>query len=320
MKQTGIFLFLILITACKSGKTISTTAEEIDIANFSNATIIGDHMNFLASDALKGRDTGSEGIDLAASYIIDRMEENGIGSYYNAYQDTLSNYEATAYNIVAVLEGNDSSLKGEVVLVGAHYDHIGVLSAQNGDSIANGANDNASGTATVLELARYFAKARTNKRTMLFALFSAEEKGLRGSAHLAGQMREDGVDLYAVLNFEMTGAPMTDKDYLVYATGFNMSNIGPISNGYAEENIVGFLPTAEGYNLFKRSDNYPFYEVFKIPAHTFSTFDFTNFEYYHKVGDEASIMDFSHMAKVVNKMIPVVQGITNASTKEIILN
>ena len=307
MKRSLIFLFLISLVACKS-------------TNFSNATNIGDHMNFLASDALKGRDTGSEGIDLAATFIIDIMQENKVKPYYKAYQDTLSNHETTAYNIVGVLEGNDPSLKEEVILVGAHYDHIGVINTQNGDSIANGANDNASGTATVLELARYFAKAGTNKRTMIFALFSAEEKGLKGSAHLAEKMKADGVDLYAVLNFEMTGAPMKDKDYLVYATGFNNSNIGAVSNAYSKEKIVGFLPTAEGYNLFKRSDNYPFYEVFKIPAHTFSTFDFTNFDHYHKVGDEAEIMDFSHMANVVNKMIPVVQGITNASTKEIVLN
>ncbi len=319
MKRSLIFLFLTLLVSCKVSNR-SPIAEEIDIANFSNANIIGGHMNFLASDALRGRDTGSEGIDLAASYIIDKLEENNIPSYYKAYQDTLSNYESTAYNVVGVLEGNDPSLKEEVILVGAHYDHIGVIKTQNGDSIANGANDNASGTATVIELARYFAKARTNKRTMLFALFSAEEKGLKGSAHLAEKMKEDGVNLYAVLNFEMTGAPMTDKEYLVYATGFNKSNIGAVSNAYSKENIVGFLPTAEGYNLFLRSDNYPFYEVFKIPAHTFSTFDFTNFDHYHGVGDEASIMDFSHMATVVNKMIPVVQGITNASTKEIVLN
>jgi Zn-dependent M28 family amino/carboxypeptidase len=307
MKRSLIFLLLTLLVACKS-------------TNFSNVTVIGDHMNFLASDALKGRDTGSEGIDLAASFIIDILEENGIASYYKTYQDTLSNYKSPAYNIVGVLEGNDPSLKKEVILVGAHYDHIGVRTAQNGDSIANGANDNASGTATVIELARYFAKARNNKRTMLFAFFSAEEKGLIGSAHLAKRMKEEGVDLYAVLNFEMTGLPMAEKEYLVYATGFNKSNIGVVSNGYTKENIVGFLPTAEGYNLFQRSDNYPFYEVFKIPAHTFLTFDFTNFDHYHKVGDEADIMNFSHMATVVNKMIPIVQGITNASTKELVLN
>ena len=110
---------------------------------------------------------------------------------------------------------------------------------------------------------------------------------------------------------------MQGKDYLVYVTGYKLSNIASVSNTYAEETLVGFLPTAEGYNLFMRSDNYPFYETYQIPSHTFSTFDFTNFDHYHQVGDEARIMDFEHMAQLVNKMIPVVEGITNAPNREI---
>ncbi|NNJ89394.1 MAG: peptidase M28, partial [Eudoraea sp.] len=115
MKRSLIFLFLTLLMACRSTKDASM-AEEIDIANFSNATIIGDHMNYLASDALNGRDTGSEGIDLAASFIVNELKENGIAPYYKAYQDTLSNIENTAYNIVGVLAGNDPSLKEEVII------------------------------------------------------------------------------------------------------------------------------------------------------------------------------------------------------------
>jgi len=277
------------------------------------------HMKFLASDELRGRETGSEGIDRAASFIAEFFEGQGIDPYYVAYQDTLENFEPLAYNIVGVLEGNDADLKKEVVLLGAHYDHIGIGRSKEGDSIANGANDNASGTSTVLELARYFGKARTNKRTLIFALFSAEEKGLKGSDHLAKKMKAEGVDLYAVLNYEMTGVPMTDKDYLVYVSGYNKSNIAEVGNSFSDEKIVGFLPTAEGFNLFMRSDNYPFYREFSVPAHTFSTFDFTNFDHYHQVGDEADVMDFEHMARVVNKMIPVVEGIANSNTKEIVL-
>lgn len=277
-------------------------------------------MNFLASDELHGREAGTEGIEAAAYYIVDLMEKQGIDPYYSSYQDTLDNFEPAAYNVVGMLKGKDPVLKDEVVLVGAHYDHIGAIGAKEGDSIANGANDNASGTSTVLELARYFALANANKRTLVFALFSAEEKGLKGSDHLARKMKAEGVDLYAVLNFEMTGVPMQNKEYLVYVTGYNKSNIAEVSNAHAGENIVGFLPTAEGYNLFMRSDNYPFFEEFNIPSHTFSTFDFTNFDHYHQVGDEAEIMDFEHMARVVNKMIPVVAGIVNAQEKEIKLD
>ncbi len=316
MKRICVFLAAILILwSCKTAKNTS-----IDVGNFSSSETIGTHMNFLAADALKGREAGTQGIEAAAYYIADLMEEQGIGPYYSSYLDTLDNFEPAGYNVIGVLKGKDPVLKDEVVLVGAHYDHIGAIRAKEGDSIANGANDNASGTSTVLELGRYFALANNNKRTLVFALFSAEEKGLKGSDHLARKMKGEGVDLYAVLNFEMTGVPMQNKEYLVYVTGYNKSNIAEVSNAHAGENIVGFLPTAEGYNLFMRSDNYPFFEEFNIPSHTFSTFDFTNFDHYHQVGDEAKIMDFEHMARVVNKMIPVVEGIVNAQEKEIKLD
>ena len=103
---------------------------------------------------------------------------------------TLFNSQKIAYNIVGFIEGRDEQLKNEFIVIGAHYDHIGIRSAVNGDTIANGANDNAAGTTAVLELARYFGKARSNKRSLVFALFSAEEKGLLGSKHLAKKLKE----------------------------------------------------------------------------------------------------------------------------------
>ncbi|GGD54863.1 M28 family metallopeptidase [Muriicola marianensis] len=311
----AILVVVLFLTGCRSSKNTA-----IDVGNFSSASTIGAHMNFLASDDLKGREAGTDGIEQGASYIAATLESFGLKPYYSSFQDTLVNFEPAAYNLVGMLRGNDPSLRDELVLIGAHYDHIGIVRAKEGDSIANGANDNASGTSTVLELARYFGKAKTNKRTLVFALFSAEEKGLKGSEHLARKMKEEGVDLYAVLNFEMTGVAMRDKDYLVYVTGYNKSNIASVANTHAGENVVGFLPTAEGYNLFKRSDNYPFFEEFNIPSHTFCTFDFTNFDHYHQVGDEAELMDFGHMATVVNKMIPAVEGIANSKEREIKLN
>ncbi|WP_372973824.1 M28 family peptidase, partial [Muriicola sp.] len=113
---------------------------------------------------------------------------------------------------------------------------------------------------------------------------------------------------------------LQNKDYLVYVTGYNKSNLASVANAHAGEKVVGFLPTAESYNLFKRSDNYPFFEKLNIPSHTFSTFDFTNFDHYHQVGDEAELMDYGHMARVVNKMIPVVEGIAISKDRELKLN
>ena len=294
-----------------------TEIASVDNANFTDSTQVGAIMNFLASDELQGRDSGSEGIEKAAQFIEKSFQENQVKPYYVSYRDTLSNFEKTSYNIVGVVEGTDPELKKEYIVVGAHYDHIGMIQPVDGDAIANGANDNASGTTSVMEFARYFGNSKTNKRSLIFALFSAEEKGLLGSKHLAKRMKQESLNLYAMLNFEMIGVPLKGPNYDVYITGYEMSNLAEISNAYAGSNLVGFLPTAKNYGLFQRSDNYPFYNEFKVPAHTYCTFDFTNFDHYHKVGDEADIMDFGHMAGMINKMIPVLEGIANAENQEV---
>ncbi len=338
-----LFLFsFVLLLSCASRKVNNTTVSETvsgpegltaNVVNmdesprattgnpsfktFSSAANVATSMEFLASDELQGRDSGSEGIAKAADFIEQRFMENNILPYFETYKDTIGNFEKAAFNVVGVLEGSDPELKKEFIIVGAHYDHIGMITPENGDAIANGANDNASGTTTVLELARYFGKEKTNKRSIIFALFTAEEKGLLGAKHLAERLKAGNLNLYVMLNFEMVGVPMVDKDHLVYLTGYELSNLAEISNGYAQEKIVGFLPKAKEFNLFKRSDNFEFHNVFNVPSHTYSTFDFTNFDHYHKVGDENEEMDYEHMALIINKMVPVVAGIANAPIQEI---
>ncbi|MGI9546124.1 MAG: M28 family metallopeptidase [Flavobacteriaceae bacterium] len=277
-------------------------------------------LSFLASDALKGRESGSEGIETAAGFIETYFENNGVQTYFDSYRDTLSNYEVPSYNIVGLVPGKDRELAKQYIVIGAHYDHVGIISSATDDKIANGANDNASGTSTVMEIARYFGTHRTNKRSLLFVLFSAEEKGLLGSVHLSERLKNNQLDLYAMLNFEMTGVPMAGQDYLMYLTGYENSNLAALCNKYAGENLIGFLPQAKQYQLFQRSDNYAFHQVFGVPSQTYCTFDFTNYDYYHKVGDEAFRMDFGHMAEIVNKMIPVIEGLSNAGEREIKYN
>lgn len=347
MKHISIVVFSFLLVSCggakleqstvlnptnsfkgiKTGDISKVTVPKMDnqTSNFksklqpiSTAKDIEKIMRFLTSDALKGRDTGSEGIAKAADFIQNIFVDNSIEPYFSSYRDTLKNYtDGTAYNIVGYLPGTDSKLKDEVVIIGAHYDHIGLLSGQLGDSIANGANDNASGTTTVLEFAKYFGKAKNNKRSIIFALFSAEEKGLLGSKHLADKLKAENIDLYTMLNFEMVGVPMVNKDHILYLTGYELSNLAEISNVYAGKNMVGFLPKAKEFNLFRRSDNAPFHDVFNVPSQTYSSFDFTNFGEYHKVGDEVSKMDFNFMATIVNEVTPVISGIVNSPIKEI---
>ena len=302
---------------------VSATAEVPNAAEFKKnvqSSAIKKHIEFLASDELEGRKTGTAGIDEAATYIIKQFQTAGVKPYFTSYRDKFDAKGVDGYNIVGVLEGSDPQLKKEYVLIGAHYDHIGSAKTVDGDVIANGANDNASGTSAVLELANYFAKSKTNKRSIIFALFSAEELGLLGSTHLAKRLKTTNINPYVMFNIEMIGVPMLNKPYTVYLTGFENSTMAEKFNAYAGASVMGFLPQAKEYNLFKRSDNYAFYEVFKIPAQTVSTFDFTNFDYYHQVGDEASLMDYEHIANVVNQLIPGVEGMANSATHEIIWN
>ena len=338
MKHLILCAYLMLLATCSSTKKVRSKVDEVKSEQFVSSSIpeglkaklptekrftspkqIAELMNYLASDKLGGRDSGSEGIELAAQFIESHFKKCGILPYYQTYRDTLSNFRKPAYNIVGWIEENDPSLKDEFIVIGGHYDHIGYIKPENDDYIANGANDNASGTTVVMELARYFGQKQSNQRSLIFALFSAEEKGLLGSKHMAKNMKEANLNLYVMLNFEMVGVPLGSKQYELYITGYHKSNLAEISNSYAKENLIGYLPTAKNYGLFQRSDNYSFYDQFKIPSHTFCAFDFTNFDFYHKVGDEVDKMDFNHMAHLVNKMMPVVEGIANAPNQELII-
>ena len=284
-----------------------------------SAESIGSTLGYLSGDALGGRESGEEGIEMAAAYIAGYFKSVGVQPYYPEYRDTLKNIEVSTANIVGYLEGNDPAFKDEWVILGAHYDHIGTTEPVAGDYIANGANDNASGTTAVMEIARKMAESASNKRSVMFVLFAAEEKGLKGSSHLAERLDKEGLNIYTMLNFEMVGVPLK-KDYLAYITGYEMSNMADQLNEYAGENLIGFLPQAKEFNLFKRSDNYPFYERFKVPSQTVCTFDFTNFDHYHKPDDEFELMDLGHMASFVNQMIPVVQGLVNSEQGAVRMN
>jgi hypothetical protein len=93
-----------------------------------------------------------------------------------------------------------------------------------------------------------------------------------------------------------------------------------VLNKYAGNKLVGKSDEAAKFNLFKRSDNYAFYQQFKMPAQTISSCDLTNFDFYHHVDDEADIMDFNHMASTINNLFPAMEGMINAPTQEIKMN
>jgi len=311
MKNVFLLLIILSLASCKTKvktnpKPITITSADVEAA-----------LTYLASDALVGRNTGSEGIEKAAVYIETIFEQHNLKPYFKTYRDSFMVKDLIGYNIVGYLEGNDPGLKEEFVILGAHYDHIGQGKKVDNDSIANGANDDASGTVAVIEWAKYFAKTKSNKRSVLFTLYSAEELGLKGSLHLAKRLREANLNLYTMINFEMIGVPRSVENKLAYISGFDKSNMSEKLNEYASDTLIGFFAKAAEFQLFKRSDNYPFYNEFKVPAHAISTFDFTNYDYYHHVDDEADKMDFEHMTRFINKMVPALEGMINAPAKEI---
>ena len=274
-------------------------------------------VDFLSSDVLKGRETATQGELVAAQFIRSKFIEAGIKPYFNTYFDTFESTRFKGVNVVGFIEGSDPELKDEIVLLGAHYDHIGLGPKVKNDSIANGANDNASGTAAVLAIANRLARLGTNKRSVIVALFSGEEKGLLGSKALAKKIKAQNTDLYTMLNFEMIGVPFIDRDYEIFLTGYELSNLGNKLNTYTNSTIVGISDVAKKYNLFKRSDNYSFYKEFKVPSHTISSCDLTNFDFYHHVDDEIDQLDFVFMATTINKLIPGILQICNTDSKEI---
>lgn len=313
--KKSLFLFAALVSitiSCAQKKAAAYTV---------NRESVSATLKFLSSDELKGRESGSEGAEMAAKYLEDILVRNSIKPYFASYRDTLTNFPKPSYNIIGVLKGTDPKLKNEYVIISAHYDHIGMAAEPvNGDNIFNGADDNATGSTTVAEIVNYYAKNRNNKRSILFCFFAAEEKGLLGSYHLAKKLKEQNFNLYTVLNFEMTGVPLgSGTDQQAFITGYGRSNMADKINEYAGKKIVGSNEFEMKYQLFRASDNYPFFLEFNVPSHTLSTTEMTKFPYYHHVDDEFENMDTAHMTSFIQLMLPVVDKMVNAPTKEIVL-
>ena len=248
----------------------------------------------LSSDEMKGRDSKSGGYAKAAAFVEDYFQQHNIEPFYPAYRDSLMTDSLWSYNVVGSIGKYDPTKK--TVLIGAHLDHVGIKTQEN-DSIFNGANDNASGSTAVLQIARFLAQKKW-KQNILVALFADEEKGLKGAYHLAERMKKEQVNLAYMVNFEMLGITLTSGANQVYMTGYNLSDMADKMNAISPY-FVQFLPQAKEYNLFRRSDNYAFYKAFKVPAQTLSTFDFKNYGHYHKAGDEAEKMEVDNMNTVI---------------------
>ena len=162
------------------------------------------HVYYFAADSLKGRQAGTVSAHKAADYIVNEYKSMGLKPFYEDWFLPFSGPGTDAYrDVVAVLEGNDPVLKNQYIVVGAHYDHLGIKKGK----IYNGADDNASGSAAVIEIARALCEYRGQlKRTVVIAAFDAEEIGLYGSNALAKRMLEvDSLDVRLMMSVDMVG-------------------------------------------------------------------------------------------------------------------
>lgn len=194
--------------------------EPIDDAEASiNAEDVLKHVTFLASDEMKGRRTGSEEEKVAAEYIVKHFESNGLkpAGEEKGWRQRFRAVAFTGTNILGVLPGTSQVKAGEFVVVGAHYDHVGLgtfgsrTSASN--QIHNGADDNASGTAGLLELVEAFAK-KPGKRSILFMAFSGEEMGLIGSHAWCEKPTRPLNKIVTMVNLDMLGRCTNDYLYV----------------------------------------------------------------------------------------------------------
>ena len=199
------------------------------------------------------------------------------------------------FNIVGMIPGK--SKKGEQVIFGGHYDHLGIIKPMQGDSIANGADDDASGTTAVISLAKYYKKIKNNERTLVFVAFTAEEIGEFGSAHFAKTVDPDKV--VAMFNIEMIGKASKFGQNSAFITGYERSDFGKILQSNLTGTEFKFYP--DPYikeNLFYRSDNASL-AVVGVPAHTISTDQIDIDKLYHTVKDEYSSLDVANITSTI---------------------
>ena len=219
------------------------------------------------------------------------------------------------HNIVGMVEGTDPELKDEYVIYSAHYDHVGIGRADaTGDTIYNGARDNAVGSVTVLSAAENLAKYPT-KRSAIFIFFTGEEKGLLGSAYYANHPAIPLEKVVYCFNSDNGGYNDTSRASII---GLTRTGAQPlIEQACTTFGLNAMEDAAPEQGLFDRSDNVNFAKK-GVPAPTFSlgftAFDDEITKYYHQPGDEPQTLDYAYLTKFFQSYVYACRLIGNTST------
>lgn len=312
MKSLSVIIFSLLVGA---GLIVRSDSDTVKVT----AGDLNSWVSYLSSDQMRGRLNGSPEMQESAQWIARLFAEFGLNSF-DEHPGFIQEYETNSRgrtvserNVIGYIPGTDPDLKDEYLILTAHFDHIGIRGQVDGDSIYNGADDNAAGTCMLLGIARYIRDNGIEPgRGIIFAAVSGEEIGLRGSRYLASHLPVEATNLYANLNFEMTG----HSEYLgrgrYYMTGTGYSNLDDVIKPFSRDrglSLVDTIPVAE--RLFFMSDNAAFARLSVnegvstgIPSGTFATTTMAG--YIHGPKDEAQFFDFDNMALLVNHFAGVV--------------
>jgi len=246
------------------------------------------------------------------SIIVEKLSNaDGI---LKLYIDGVKRETYNSANVVGFIPGTDASLKDEYIVYSAHYDHVGIGRADAvGDTIYNGARDNAVGTTAVIELAQFFAK-NPPKRSSIFALFTAEEKGLLGSRWFTNNLPVPAHKIK--YNYNIDNGGYNDTTIVSVIGLIRTEAESDIQSACNAIGLTAIEDAAGEQGLFDRSDNVNF-AVLGIPAPTFSlgfkAFDEEIFKYYHQPGDEVESLNMDYIEKYVKAYILSSDRIANGA-------
>jgi Zn-dependent M28 family amino/carboxypeptidase len=268
----------------------------------------------LSSDEMEGRATYSPGIDKAATFIEQEFKKIGLEplpgeSNYRQSFYVDSTEKKPLFNVAGMIKGKSKAT--EIVIFSGHYDHLGIIKGNEQDTIANGADDDASGTTAVIALAKYYKALNNNERTLIFVAFTAEEIGGFGAKYFSKKLNPD--DVVAMFNIEMIGKESKFGKNAAFITGYDKSDFGKILQKNLTGSPFSFHPDPyPRQNLFYRSDNATL-AALGVPAHTISTDQIDKDELYHTVKDEYSTLDteniLSTIKSIAKSAITIVKGI-----------
>jgi aminopeptidase YwaD len=301
------------ITACSSPYLRPASSPRPDSA------AIRRDIEYLASDRLEGRLAGTPGNDSAAAYLARRYGSLGLVAPMPGYLQAFDARSAEdahmgrtearhTQNIIAILRGRDTVLRDEYVVIGAHFDHLGrsptfSQDPEAKDAIRNGADDNASGTAAVLELAKLL-NPNPPRRSVIFVNFSAEELGLLGSQWFIAHPPVPLGRIVAMLNFDMVGRMRNDK-LTVYGTSTATELKALLdSANWASGSPLRINGIGDGYGP---SDQTSFYAR-DIPVLHFFT---DQHEDYHRATDDADKINVAGEVRVVDLALQVARAIAD---------